>query len=103
MLPRMKSAKQYTLALAFILTSFANPALAEEKDRTAWETTKQVAAAAAFVPIYIAMPAILIGTGAVLLVGKITYDAGVIAYDVGKAGYQLAENAISGSDQTTIK
>ena len=57
-------------------------------EKTAWETTKQVATAAAFVPVYIAAPAILIGTGAVLLVGKITYDAG-------KASYQLAEYLIS--------
>ena len=63
-------------------------------EKTAWETTKQVATAAAFVPVYIAAPAILIGTGAVLLVGKITYDAGMLAYNAGKASYQLAEYVI---------
>jgi len=71
----MKFLKRISLTLPFALGIIANPACAEDEERTAWETTKQVATAAAFVPVYIAAPAILLGTGAVLLVGKITYDA----------------------------
>ena len=51
--------------------------------------------AAAFVPVYIAAPAVLLGTGAVLLVGKIASDVGMLAYNAGKASYQLVEYVIS--------
>ena len=95
----MKFLKRNSLTLAFALGIITNSAWADDEERTAWETTKQVATAAAFVPIYIAAPAILLGTGAVLLVGKITYDAGMLTYNVGKASYQLAEYAISGPDE----
>ena len=95
----MKFLQRISLTLAFTFGVIANSAWADDEERTAWETTKQVATAAAFVPIYIAAPALLIGTGAVLLVGKITYDAGMLTYNVGKAGYQLAEYAITGPDE----